>query len=101
MGQWHWLRDPNYPDVQDQEVLEYLNQENAYFEAAMAPHKALTDELFIVTECPVKHAPHPRPRQIFLVRGRVGTTRHDAGISAILRTAGRPVGEPTRCPERR
>ena len=43
---WHWLRDPNYPDVQDQDVLSYLKAENAYFEAAMAPHKALTDELF-------------------------------------------------------
>ncbi len=43
---WHWLRDPNYPDVQDEEVLAYLKAENDYFEAAMAPHKALTDELF-------------------------------------------------------
>ncbi|HEU0310647.1 MAG TPA: S9 family peptidase [Sphingomicrobium sp.] len=44
--EWHWIRDPNYPNVQDQEVLDYLKAENAYFEAAMAPHKALTDELF-------------------------------------------------------
>ncbi|MFL6724614.1 MAG: S9 family peptidase [Sphingomicrobium sp.] len=43
---WHWLRDPNYPNVQDEEVLAYLTAENAYFEAAMAPHKALTDQLF-------------------------------------------------------
>ena len=43
---WAWLRDPGYPDVQDQDVLSYLKAENAYFEAAMAPHKALTDELF-------------------------------------------------------
>ena len=43
---WHWLRDPNYPNVQDQEVLDYLKAENAYFEAAMGPHKALTDQLF-------------------------------------------------------
>ena len=43
---WHWIRDPNYPDVQDQEVLAYLKSENDFFEAAMAPHKALTDELF-------------------------------------------------------
>jgi len=44
--EWHWLRDPNYPDVQDKDVLAYLKAENDYFEAAMAPHKALTDELF-------------------------------------------------------
>ncbi|MFL6788948.1 MAG: S9 family peptidase [Sphingomicrobium sp.] len=43
---WHWLRDPNYPNVQDEEVLAYLTAENAYFEAAMAPHKTLTDQLF-------------------------------------------------------
>ena len=43
---WAWIRDQGYPDVQDQDVLAYLKAENAYFEAAMAPHKALTDELF-------------------------------------------------------
>lgn len=43
---WAWLRDENYPDVQDEDVLTYLEAENAYFEAAMAPHKALTDQLF-------------------------------------------------------
>jgi oligopeptidase B len=43
---WAWLRDKHYPDVQDEDVLAYLKAENAYFEAAMAPHKALTDQLF-------------------------------------------------------
>ncbi len=43
---WAWLRDKDYPNVQDEDVLAYLKAENAYFEAAMAPHKALTDELF-------------------------------------------------------
>lgn len=43
---WHWIRDQNYPDVRDKDVLAYLKAENDYFEAAMAPHKALTDELF-------------------------------------------------------
>ena len=43
---WAWIRDSGYPDVQDQDVLAYLKAENDYFEAAMAPHKALTDELF-------------------------------------------------------
>src|SRR5215204_237334 len=43
---WAWLRDKDYPNVQDQEVLDYLKAENAYFEAAMEPHKALTDQLF-------------------------------------------------------
>ena len=43
---WAWIRDPGYPDVQDKDVLAYLKAENDYFEAAMAPHKQLTDQLF-------------------------------------------------------
>lgn len=41
-----WLRDPGYPEVKDKDVLSYLEEENAFFEAAMQPHKALTDRLF-------------------------------------------------------
>jgi len=33
---WAWLKDPNYPKVEDPEVLGYLKAENAYFEAVMA-----------------------------------------------------------------
>jgi oligopeptidase B len=43
---WAWLKDPNYPDVKDKDVLAYLKAENAYFEAMMAPHKPLTDRLY-------------------------------------------------------
>ncbi|HVM38187.1 MAG TPA: S9 family peptidase [Sphingomicrobium sp.] len=43
---WHWLRDPGYPQVSDEGVLDYLKAENAFFEAAMAPHRPLVDELF-------------------------------------------------------
>ncbi len=41
-----WLRDPDYPDVKNKEILAYLEAENAWFEAAMAPHKPLVDRLF-------------------------------------------------------
>jgi oligopeptidase B len=41
-----WLRDPGYPQVTDTDVLSYLGEENAWFEAAMQPHEALTDTLF-------------------------------------------------------
>ncbi|HYI41680.1 MAG TPA: S9 family peptidase [Allosphingosinicella sp.] len=41
-----WLKDPGYPTVEDKEVLDYLKAENAYFEAAMAPHSALVETLF-------------------------------------------------------
>ncbi|HUG45390.1 MAG TPA: S9 family peptidase [Sphingomicrobium sp.] len=43
---WAWLRDQGYPKVTDENVLGYLRQENDYFEAAMAPHRPLIDELF-------------------------------------------------------
>ena len=43
---WHWLRDPAYPEINDAEVLDYLTAENAYFEAAMAPHGELVEGLF-------------------------------------------------------
>ena len=41
-----WLRDPGYPEVTDPDVLAYLGAENAYFEAVMAPQKALTQTIF-------------------------------------------------------
>jgi oligopeptidase B len=43
---WAWLRDPGYPTVEDEDVLSYLRAENAWFEAAMAPHAGLVDTLF-------------------------------------------------------
>ena len=41
-----WIKDPGYPEVTDKDVLAYLEAENAYFEAVMAPHKPLTDRLY-------------------------------------------------------
>ncbi len=43
---WNWLRDPGYPNVTSEEVLTYLKEENAYYEAVMAPLKPLADTLF-------------------------------------------------------
>ena len=43
---YHWLKDQSYPTVDDEDVLSYLRAENAYFEAAMAPHQPLIEELF-------------------------------------------------------
>src|ERR1044072_9316277 len=40
---WHWLKDESYPVVDDADVLAYLRAENAYYEAAMAPHQALIE----------------------------------------------------------
>ena len=43
---YHWLRDPGYPDVDDPQILGYLEAENAYFDAVMAPHQPLVEQLF-------------------------------------------------------
>ena len=43
---WHWLRDPKYPEVDNPDVLAYLNAENAYFEGWKAQHQGLIDQLF-------------------------------------------------------
>jgi len=43
---WAWLKDPSYPKVEDPQVLAYLNAENAYFEAVMAPQQPLIETLF-------------------------------------------------------
>jgi len=43
---WAWIRDPGYPDVTDKDVLAYLAEENSFFDAAMAPHKPLSETLF-------------------------------------------------------
>ena len=41
-----WLRDADYPTVDDPDVLAYLRAENAYFDAVMAPVQPLVEELF-------------------------------------------------------
>ena len=41
-----WLKDANYPDVGDPDVLAYLEAENVYFEGVMAPHAPLIDKLY-------------------------------------------------------
>jgi hypothetical protein len=43
---YFWLKDQGYPKVDDEDVLAYLNAENAYFEAAMKPHSALVETIF-------------------------------------------------------
>lgn len=43
---YFWLKDQKYPVVDDPDVLAYLKEENAYFEAAMKPHETLVETLF-------------------------------------------------------
>ncbi|MEP0728552.1 MAG: S9 family peptidase [Parasphingorhabdus sp.] len=43
---WHWLKDPRYPVVEDEDILAYLKAENQWFEQNMADRKPLTETLF-------------------------------------------------------
>ncbi|WJG08841.1 S9 family peptidase [Aliiglaciecola sp. LCG003] len=43
---YNWLKDPGYPEVNDQPIIDYLTKENEYFNAFLAPHTALVDTLF-------------------------------------------------------
>ena len=43
---YHWLKDQSYPEVDDADVLAYLEAENSYFEAMMAPHANLVETLY-------------------------------------------------------
>ena len=58
-----WLRDPGYPEVTDKAVLAYLEAENAWFEARMAPRKALIDELFTEMRGRIKEADKSVPQK--------------------------------------
>ncbi len=41
-----WLRDPEYPKVDDEAVLDYLGQENGYFERHFKPLKNAVESLY-------------------------------------------------------
>ncbi|NTS77117.1 S9 family peptidase [Catenovulum sp. SM1970] len=43
---YNWLKDKSYPEINDEPVLDYLKEENAYFESFIKPHQALVDTLF-------------------------------------------------------
>nr|WP_137677231.1 S9 family peptidase [Parerythrobacter lutipelagi] len=43
---YHWLKDQSYPVVDDEDVLDYVKAENAWFEARMAPQKELVDTIY-------------------------------------------------------
>lgn len=43
---YFWLKDQGYPTVDDEDVLGYLKEENAYHKAFLEPHQALVDTVF-------------------------------------------------------
>lgn len=43
---YHWLKDQGYPEVNDEPVLDYLKQENAYYQSFLEPHRGFVDTIF-------------------------------------------------------
>ncbi|MBH9536394.1 S9 family peptidase [Novosphingopyxis sp. YJ-S2-01] len=61
--EYAWLRDKGYPTVDDPEILDYLNQENAWFEAHMEPQQPLIDTLFQEMRGRIKEADESVPQK--------------------------------------
>ena len=51
---YDWLYDKSYPVVDDEDVLNHVKAENAYFEAKMADQAALTEALFTEMRARIK-----------------------------------------------
>ncbi len=49
-----WLKDTSYPEVDDEDVLEYLKAENAWFEHVMGRHAPLVEGLFAELKARIK-----------------------------------------------
>ena len=58
---YHWLRDADYPVVENAEILAHLEAENTYFKAHMDPHQPLTDSLFAEMKGRIKEADRSVP----------------------------------------
>ena len=43
---YHWLRDHDYPQVNDKTILDYLKAENDYYANFLAPHQKLVESIF-------------------------------------------------------
>jgi len=51
---YDWLYDKSYPTIDDEDVLDYVKAENAYFEAKMGGQEALTEALFTEMRARIK-----------------------------------------------
>jgi oligopeptidase B len=51
---YDWLYDKSYPTIDDEDMLDYVKAENAYFEAKMAGQEELTEALFTEMRARIK-----------------------------------------------
>ncbi|MFU7526891.1 S9 family peptidase [Qipengyuania sp. ASV99] len=61
---YDWLYDKSYPTVDDEDVLDYVKAENAYFEAQMAPQAELTEALFTEMRSRIKEDDSTVPQRM-------------------------------------
>jgi len=43
---YFWMKDQDYPTINDEPVLDYLKEENAYYQEFLKPHTPLVDTIF-------------------------------------------------------
>lgn len=43
---WNWLKDPSYPNTDDEDVLQYLKDENAYYQAWLKSQESFKQKIF-------------------------------------------------------
>jgi len=60
---YHWLRDPDYPEIGDPKILTHLEAENSWFNAHMDQHQPLIDELFSEMKGRIKEADRSVPQK--------------------------------------
>ena len=89
VDQYYWLRDDTRKDPK---VLGYLNAENAYVDAVLAPTKPLQDKLYSEIVGRIKQDDSSVP---FAQRGYMYSTRYQTGASYPLLVRS-PIGNDTR-----
>ena len=60
---YDWLYDKSYPTVDDEDVLDYVKAENAYFDANMKPLDAQTEALFEEMKARIKEDDNSVPQR--------------------------------------
>ena len=43
---YHWLKDQSYPIVDDENIINYLEEENAYYKSFLEPNQSLVETIF-------------------------------------------------------
>ncbi|MEM6909865.1 MAG: S9 family peptidase [Pseudomonadota bacterium] len=61
---YDWLYDKSYPEIDDEDVLDYVKAENAWFEANMSPREDVTEALFQEMRARIKEDDSTVPQRL-------------------------------------